>query len=56
MRELGPGEIDYVPPGVEHWHGAAPEQHLLQLGLVPLGGGIEFLEPVSDAQYNGAAR
>jgi quercetin dioxygenase-like cupin family protein len=53
MKELGPGEIDYTPPGVEHWHGAAPEQHLLQLGVVPLGGGIEFLEPVTDAQYEG---
>jgi len=53
MKELEPGEIDYTPPGVEHWHGAAPEQHLLQLGVVPLGGGIEFLEPVTDAQYEG---
>jgi quercetin dioxygenase-like cupin family protein len=53
MRELGPGEIDYTPPGVEHWHGSAPDEPLLQLGIVPYGGGIEFLEPVTDAQYNG---
>jgi quercetin dioxygenase-like cupin family protein len=53
MRELGPGEIDYAPPGVEHWHGAAPSDALVQLGIVPFGGGIEFLEPVTDAQYNG---
>lgn len=53
MRELGPGEIDYAPPGVEHWHGAAPESELIQLGVIPFGGGIEFLEPVTDAQYNG---
>lgn len=53
MRELGPGEIDYTPPGVEHWHGSAPDEALLQLGVVPFGGGIEFLEPVTDAQYNG---
>jgi quercetin dioxygenase-like cupin family protein len=55
MRELGPGEIDYTPPGVAHWHGSAPDQPLMQLGIVPLGGGIEFFEPVSDAQYNGDA-
>ncbi len=53
MRELGPGEIDYTPPGVEHWHGAAPNEPLLQLGVIPYGGGIEFLEPVTDAQYSG---
>lgn len=53
MKELGPGEIDYAPPGVEHWHGAAPNEPLLQLGVVPFGGGIKFLEPVSDAQYSG---
>jgi quercetin dioxygenase-like cupin family protein len=56
MKELGPGEIDYAPPGVEHWHGAAPNEPLLQLGVVPFGGGIEFLEPVTDAQYEGRAR
>ena len=53
MLELGPGEIDYTPPGVEHWHGSAPDEPLMQLGVVPLGGGIEFLEAVTDAQYNG---
>lgn len=53
LRELGPGEIDYTPPGVEHWHGAAPDQSLLQLGVLPFGGGIEFTDPVTDAEYNG---
>jgi len=56
MKELGPGEIDYAPPGVEHWHGAAPNEALVQLGVVPFGGGIKFLEPVTDAQYNGQSR
>ena len=56
MKELGPGEIDYAPPGVEHWHGAAPNEPLVQLGVVPFGGGIKFLEPVTDAQYNDQSR
>ena len=56
MKELGPGEIDYAPPGVEHWHGAAPNEPLIQLGVVPFGGGIKFLEPVTDAQYDGQSR
>jgi quercetin dioxygenase-like cupin family protein len=53
IRELGPGEIDYAPPGVEHWHGAVPDEDLVQLGIIPFGGRTEFLEPVTDAQYNG---
>jgi quercetin dioxygenase-like cupin family protein len=53
MKELGPGDIDYAAPGVEHWHGAAPNEPLVQLGVVPFGGGIKFLEPVTDAQYDG---
>jgi quercetin dioxygenase-like cupin family protein len=56
MKELGPGEIDYAPPGVEHWHGAAPNEPLVQLGVVPFGGGIKFLEPVTAAQYDGQSR
>ena len=56
MKELGAGEIDYAPPGVEHWHGAAPNEPLIQLGVVPFGGGIKFLEPVTDAQYDGQSR
>lgn len=55
MRELGAGEIDYTPPGVEHWHGSSPTEPLMQLGVIPLGGGITFLEPVTDAQYNGSS-
>lgn len=53
MKELGKGEIDYTPPGVEHWHGSAPGEPFVQLGVVPGGGGIKFLEAVTDAQYNG---
>lgn len=53
MRELGPGEVIYTPPGVEHWHGAGPDEPLLQLGVIPYGGGIEFTDPVTDAEYNG---
>jgi 4-carboxymuconolactone decarboxylase len=56
MKELGPGEVDYVGPGVEHWHGAAPSEPFIQLGVVPFGGGIKFLEPVTDEQYEGRSR
>jgi quercetin dioxygenase-like cupin family protein len=40
MRELGAGETDFVPPGVEHWHGATPTSRLVQLA-VNFGGSIK---------------
>ena len=56
MKELKEGDIDYTPPGVEHWHGAGPNDELIQLGVVPKGGGIQFKEEVTEAQYAGKSR
>ena len=53
MKELEKGDVEYTPPGVEHWHGSAPDEALMQLGTVPFGGRVQFLEAVTDAQYNG---
>ena len=33
LREMGPGQPWYTKPGVEHWHGAAPDQHAVQLTI-----------------------
>ncbi|HZT78009.1 MAG TPA: cupin domain-containing protein [Vicinamibacterales bacterium] len=52
MRELKPGESDYTAPNVVHWHGAAPNEPLVQIN-VGFGGGSKWYEAVTDAQYNG---
>jgi quercetin dioxygenase-like cupin family protein len=52
MKELKVGDTDYTPPNVEHWHGAAPKEGFVQVG-VSFGGGIKFLDPVTDAEYQG---
>ena len=52
MKELRAGAVDYTPPNVLHWHGAGPNEPLIQLGM-SFGGAINFTEPVTDAQYNG---
>jgi quercetin dioxygenase-like cupin family protein len=49
-RELGPGESDYTGPNVEHWHGATPSSHLIQVN-VGFGGATRWLEAVPDAEY-----
>ena len=50
VRDLGAGESDYTPANVEHWHGATPNEELVQIN-VGFGGQTKWLEEVSDAQY-----
>jgi quercetin dioxygenase-like cupin family protein len=52
IRELGKGESDYAGPKVVHWHGAVPGQALIQIN-VGFGGETRWMEPVTDAEYNG---
>ena len=48
--ELHAGQSLYCPPGVAHWHGAAPHQGGTQLNLTM--GGIQWLGEVTDQEYN----
>ncbi|MBI3402645.1 MAG: cupin domain-containing protein [Acidobacteria bacterium] len=52
MKELGPGESDFTGPTVQHWHGAAPTQDLVQIN-VGFSGGTKWLEAVTDDEYAG---
>lgn len=47
--ELHAGEAIYCPPGVVHWHGAAPNQAGVQFNVSR--GGITWLEEVSEKDY-----
>lgn len=53
--EMTPGTVIAVPAGVKHWHGAAKDswfQHLTFHRDVQEGASNEWLEPVTDAQYD----
>jgi quercetin dioxygenase-like cupin family protein len=52
MKELGVGESDYTAPEVVHWHGAGPDQPLVQIN-VGFGGGAKWFEEVTADEYNG---
>ena len=52
MREMEPGDSDYTPPNVVHWHGAAPHTHFIQVA-VGFGDGTDWFEDVSDDAYDG---
>ena len=52
---LTPGTVISIPAGVKHWHGAAADswmQHLALHTQEQPGAANEWLEPVSDEQYN----
>ena len=52
MQEMLPGESPiFAGPGVVHWHGAAPDEHVVQLTFV--SGTASWHGPVSDDDYLG---
>jgi quercetin dioxygenase-like cupin family protein len=52
VRELGVSETDYTGHNVDHWHGATPDAPFVQVA-VGFGEGVEWLELVTDEEYNG---
>lgn len=53
VQEIRAGDTVWCPPGVKHWHGAAPGSamsHLAVTGTVN-GKNVEWMEKVSDEQY-----
>ena len=49
LLQVGPGEPWWTDAGVEHWHGATPDQDALQMTIYE--GSVEWLDPVTDEQY-----
>jgi quercetin dioxygenase-like cupin family protein len=49
IRELHAGEAIWCPPGVAHWHGAAPDKGGTQYNVTR--GAIKWLEQVTEAEY-----
>jgi quercetin dioxygenase-like cupin family protein len=59
LIEFDPGDVVSFAPNEKHWHGAAPDSFMVHLAINPAAssdGGTEWLEPVSDEQYEGNAR
>lgn len=53
--KMQPGTVIAIPEGVKHWHGAARDswfQHLTYMTKVEEGASNEWLEPVSDEEYD----
>lgn len=52
-RMLHPGDVVYIKPDVQHWHGAAKDSWFSHVAIeVPAPGGkTEWLGPVEDEQF-----
>lgn len=52
-REIRSGDVVSIPPGVKHWHGAAPDASMTHIAIQEHQDGklVDWLEKVSDAQY-----
>lgn len=56
-QKLAIGDVVYCPPNVKHWHGAGCQcgmTHLALTGTDENGKNVEWLEPVSEEQYQQA--
>jgi len=53
VEEIRAGDVVWCPPGVKHWHGAAPDSAMTHLALTSLrdGQGVQWLDKVTDEQY-----
>lgn len=55
LEEIRPGDVVWFPPGVKHWHGAAPTTAMTHLAIAEQvdGRNADWLEKVTDEQYSG---
>jgi quercetin dioxygenase-like cupin family protein len=53
VQEIRPGDVVWTPPGVKHWHGAAPTTAMSHIAIQDAvnGKNVEWMEKVSDEQY-----
>ncbi|MES2760050.1 MAG: cupin domain-containing protein [Pseudomonadota bacterium] len=56
VEEIRPGDVVWTPPGVKHWHGAAPAVAMTHIAVQESVDGktVEWMEKVSDEQYGKA--
>jgi quercetin dioxygenase-like cupin family protein len=55
VKEIQPGDVVYIEPGEEHWHGAAPNRFMSHVAIQEAdekGQVVTWLDHVTDAEYN----
>jgi quercetin dioxygenase-like cupin family protein len=52
VQEMLPGQPVFLPPGVPHWHGAAPDEGLTWISTSI--GGVKWMQAVTEQEYKAA--
>jgi quercetin dioxygenase-like cupin family protein len=57
VEEIRPGDLVWIPPGVKHWHGAAPSTAMTHIAIQEQldSKAADWMEKVDDDQYEAAA-
>ena len=57
IEEIRPGDVVWIPPGEEHWHGAKATTAMTHIAIQEKlnGKAVEWMEKVSDEQYQQSA-
>jgi len=53
-QEIRPGDVVYIEPGEEHWHGATPDRYMAHVAVQEAdddGQVVAWLEHVTDEDY-----
>jgi quercetin dioxygenase-like cupin family protein len=55
VEEIRPGDVIWISPGEEHWHGAAPTTAMTHIAIHEGEGdkAVDWLEHVTDREYDG---
>lgn len=55
IEPIKPGDVVWFPPGEKHWHGASSTTSMTHIAIQEEldGSAVEWLEKVSDEQYEG---
>jgi quercetin dioxygenase-like cupin family protein len=54
ITEIRPGDVVYIEPGEEHWHGATPDRFMSHIAMQEAdenGQVVNWLEHVTDQDY-----
>ena len=56
IEEIGPGDVVWIPPGEEHWHGAKATTAMTHIAIQEQldGKAVEWMEKVNEEQYQTA--
>jgi 4-carboxymuconolactone decarboxylase len=58
IQEIRSGDVVRIPAGQKHWHGASPQAPMTHIAIAEHRDGtrVQWMEKVSDEQYNAAAQ